>query len=1144
MKVSKFLIPVLGMALLLSSCVREQPYQAPVRPDREDKGDDPDDPDTPGDPSVREICLEAVIEEAQPEVKSALGKDGAITWTAGDEILVHTSAGKWEHLALDTSPGVRRGVFTGKIGKDESLSGYAVHVSDPDVAFTESGMVFSLPAENPSVPLVASVEAEDKTLAFKALTGAVCVIATAIPSGADRFVLEADNPICGQYSAEFGALSLTAAEEGGTRVSMSITEGADSFVVPVPAGTYTLSGYFAEGESVLEDSRFTIGTETIDRGMELVFENGVITNIKDIYVTPEGAGRQNGKSWENAFALEDLSDIFTGQASEENIARYGGATVHVAGGTYKPVKALNFDFTKSSEAVTLTFQGGWDPETGIRDASAHPTVIEGSASENGRYARFDLRSHLVFEDIQFKDFASGISLFYLWTGASNKDIDILFRRCSFSGNKTVTATNGVVYGGAFFVRGGLLRLESCSLQDNEATRGGAISVLGDGKLRISGTPDAPTVISGNKADTGGALYIENTLGEVNVSNARIQDNEATRDATTWAAGGAVSLMRNNATGTMAVSFTDCEFIGNKAPKACAGAIGLYNAEQKSLTLTRCRFEGNECYSRGGALFTDSGANGADVYRITDCSFIANKVTGTASGTGYGGAVDVQNNFKGTMYVSGCIFEGNTAGLGGGAWADYNNNMVHRVFFNACRFHGNYAETGANGNALYHCSGYMALHNCALWDNFEASQATPRDILSGASSAGAVVLSQTTIHQGGGNAPVYINSNTIRLNVVNSILATSGYPASIKSGASYATGSSGDHVLMIGKSSAFYTGNCAASILLGYDAWKDKFTDGYNFDVNLSEINFVPMEQSSSAFIRGLGGNDDIAFDTWLSGLGVYNRDIDGKLRSGSWAPGCVQFTSEASAQARKVSILGDSISTYDGFLSGSPVRPHYPRGDVQDVTQTWWHPLIYKKMSNATLEGNYAYSGSQVARATYPGYSQTTWYGQSFIEKYLRDGCGNPDVVFIFGGTNDYMHKDTGICPDAPDVIYNTTYTAPESVLEQIVSNTDAAVGRADIAALPDQNFSCAYAKLLRLVKYDHPDAVVVCIVGDILTEAVQKSILYIAGHYNCPVVDFFAANGYNDVVNVPKIDNVHPTSEGMAYICNKIYTETKAYIE
>ena len=57
----------------------------------------------------------------------------------------------------------------------------------------------------------------------------------------------------------------------------------------------------------------------------------------------------------------------------------------------------------------------------------------------------------------------------------------------------------------------------------------------------------------------------------------------------------------------------------------------------------------------------------------------------------------------------------------------------------------------------------------------------------------------------------------------------------------------------------------------------------------------------------------------------------------------------AMAQTKTVSVLGDSYSTYEGFLTPSTNAVWYQaknatkKTDVTSVTQTWWHQVITKK---------------------------------------------------------------------------------------------------------------------------------------------------------------------------------------------------------
>ena len=50
-----------------------------------------------------------------------------------------------------------------------------------------------------------------------------------------------------------------------------------------------------------------------------------------------------------------------------------------------------------------------------------------------------------------------------------------------------------------------------------------------------------------------------------------------------------------------------------------------------------------------------------------------------------------------------------------------------------------------------------------------------------------------------------------------------------------------------------------------------------------------------------------------------------------------------SLYGKKLSILGDSISTYNGYIP-SGYDNFYPSGDVDNVNKTWWMSLINKSV--------------------------------------------------------------------------------------------------------------------------------------------------------------------------------------------------------
>ena len=107
----------------------------------------------------------------------------------------------------------------------------------------------------------------------------------------------------------------------------------------------------------------------------------------------------------------------------------------------------------------------------------------------------------------------------------------------------------------------------------------------------------------------------------------------------------------------------------------------------------------------------------------------------------------------------------------------------------------------------------------------------------------------------------------------------------------------------------------------------------------------------------------------------------------------------ACAQRQRVSILGDSYSTFQNHIpEGNAVWYTLPmdknRTDVSSVRQTWWWQVISE--GGYLLEKNDSYSGATIC---YTGYNDEDYSDRSFITRLPR--LGSPDILLIFGGTND-----------------------------------------------------------------------------------------------------------------------------------------------
>ena len=109
--------------------------------------------------------------------------------------------------------------------------------------------------------------------------------------------------------------------------------------------------------------------------------------------------------------------------------------------------------------------------------------------------------------------------------------------------------------------------------------------------------------------------------------------------------------------------------------------------------------------------------------------------------------------------------------------------------------------------------------------------------------------------------------------------------------------------------------------------------------------------------------------------------------------------------AKSVSILGDSYSTFQGYVQPEanaiwyfdPVNTSIT--DVASVRQTWWHKFI--KNNGYRLCMNNSYSGSTICNSGYkrdkPDFAD--YSDRSFVTRMNNLGC--PDIIFIFGATND-----------------------------------------------------------------------------------------------------------------------------------------------
>lgn len=209
----------------------------------------------------------------------------------------------------------------------------------------------------------------------------------------------------------------------------------------------------------------------------------------------------------------------------------------------------------------------------------------------------------------------------------------------------------------------------------------------------------------------------------------------------------------------------------------------------------------------------------------------------------------------------------------------------------------------------------------------------------------------------------------------------------------------------------------------------------------------------------------------------------------------IAATIAVAAQTKKVSILGDSYSTYKGVIP-SNYSTFYPdaNNDVSSVDQTWWS--LYIKAKGYQLEKNDSWGGTTICGT---GYGRMDSSRSNFISRV--DSLGNPDIIFVFGGTNDAW-------ANSPVGEYQYSDWTKDDC----------------------KNFRPALACLLDMLQKRYPKASIYSILNSELREPINESFREICKHYNVQLIEL------HDIEK----QNGHPSVSGMKSICDQLLEAIK----
>lgn len=269
---------------------------------------------------------------------------------------------------------------------------------------------------------------------------------------------------------------------------------------------------------------------------------------------------------------------------------------------------------------------------------------------------------------------------------------------------------------------------------------------------------------------------------------------------------------------------------------------------------------------------------------------------------------------------------------------------------------------------------------------------------------------------------------------------------------------------------------------------------------------------------GIGTSDDAGSEERITEDGITADEGTGDdAQSVTEQADAEGMEDEVTLEGRSLSILGDSISTYEGYI---PERSavFYPfQGDVTDVSQTWWARLL--EDTGMELCSNGSSSGS-------------TCVGDSLCIDEPKYGCSDyrisqltgtegkmPDVIIVYMGTNDLLNGSelgdndgTKLVEEGMIKNFSDAYTM---MLDKLESNYPAA-----------QIYCCTLAQVGR---WGTDQLYTAFINGRELTaEDYSKRIEMIASNKGIPVIDLYHCGIVIDNLHEMTSDGVHLTPAGM----------------
>ena len=792
---------------------------------------------------------ESSVLQTKTTIENGTGSERIVKWAAGDKVAVwwgseQSAVGEAAEAGTSTWFEVEAGV---------AENYYAVYPSSAGVAFEEGVLTTQVPAVQTGAFADANIAVATAAAATRKFQfhNATAVVKFEIASADyDKAVFRGakGEAIAGKLPVSFTESDITpgTATETATEIEIPLNGAGVYYFAVLPVQLekgFSVSLY--KGETA-DPAAFASASCDLYAGTLLNLEVLDGKSVSNLFVTPEGAGKKSGKSWENAMGTAELRALLSESASA---AVLDGVTVEFADGTYDlsvndgadagTVAPLVIDYTDYSEPVNVSFKG------------SDKAILSGGGITRlmtlGKNVDLTLDGLKVSDCNYTVDNGAGICVN---DGAVLRVNNTIFGNINASSSKS---------GGAIRANGGTVYVEGAVFESTCYARNGA-SVYSDGS-------ESSLIVC---RDCTFKSHTYNTGGAANNSKGRQEFYNCTFDGcyTEAGTGGAIHANAKNSVDIIeSCTFKGCIAMKNNPMSSTTSkSSGIISLELSDVTINNSRFE--DCEGVSGAIINVQANNG--ILKCNNTVFKGNRAADRGLIQTNGNA---SNNYSPVAFFNNCVFTGNTMRTNQWGFILHGSNPAVACF-NNCTIYGN-TRSQSGGNAVS-----LNTDGSVVWVN--STLIAPDDLVSFRANNNnslnrALIANSILINTADSKPCVADDKLKPKSNSYNSIMGgTCTFPS--------------NHT-----SHNDVTDATVSTIGGSFDATKNAYiwngpSDGFTkmaaSDFETIIKSSLDNQISSNTYLGGSTLGE--AFYAWLTEIGAVGKDALGTSRGAAWWPGAYQ----------------------------------------------------------------------------------------------------------------------------------------------------------------------------------------------------------------------------------------------------------------